>query len=269
MVIAGATHTRDTMPEWIKAIAAIAMIFAAVAAFGCWVVEVKAVTPVVWALRIGLTCAALGSFTLLLWSCLRKDKVPDFLRPIVKRPFEQSGFTFAIVPSVRDATCVLDIYYQNRFARGCQATVVLQPARGFFLTKADLAALSIPIDCPGGGFGVVRVPWGIPIHLHGTRQTLDVAARVRYPHGQGALLRFRDGLVVGSAKADWHSALTVGALLTGALVLSRPAKFQLTLPVDVQEFVPSDAPINAETLWVPGDPVPAAAADAREAVEGG
>ena len=38
---------------------------------------------------------------LLLWSELRRDLAPDFLRKLVKRYFEQNGFCFVILPSVQ------------------------------------------------------------------------------------------------------------------------------------------------------------------------
>ncbi len=83
---------------------------------------------------------------------------------------------------------------------------------------------------------------------------------MRYPEGQGALLRFGYGLKVGHA--DWvgwtgpKSGAAPAAPLstTGKLMLMSPARAEIAVPVGVIETVPDDSPIVTQTLWRPGDP---------------
>jgi hypothetical protein len=209
-----------------------------------------------WTGRIGSTTLAVLILGILVWAALRKDKAPDLLRELVRRPFGQAGFCFAIIPAARDGTRYLDLYYQNRYARACRAVVVLKPVRGFFLNRPDLACFSPAIDCPGGAFGVITLPWGIPQQFQGQKQWIDVAADVSYPGGRGRMLRFKDGLTVGSggsAGAAWRMTLTIGAALAGHIHLTRPAQLRLKLPTGVRETVPTETPLINQVLWSPAE----------------
>jgi hypothetical protein len=178
-----------------------------------------------------------------------------YLRQIAGSYFETGGFCFAILHAIRERTCRLDIYYQNRYERPCRARVIMQPPQQFLLNRRPVGSITLAIECEGGAFGVARIPWAVPGALQGKKQSFDIGADVEYPSGHGAMLRFRDGMQVGGAKREgWITITTLAGALGGIIVLSRPAKWTIRLPSGVDETVPKEAPILFATLWRPGDP---------------
>ena len=192
--------------------------------------------------------------SVLAWGSMRRDRVPDFLRHISRRFFERDGFTFSIVPTCSRGVAALTIFWQTRYENPSQAVVILGPGRQFLGDRRDLDSMQIFVDCPGSGFGIVQVPWAIPAKYQGKKQTLEVAAAVDYPNGRGRAVRFRNGLQVGVGETTaFQAAVSVGALMTGHIVLRKPAKMTITLPAGVAEQVPDGSQIRSKVLWKPGE----------------
>jgi hypothetical protein len=236
------------MGESAKAVLALVMIIGMLGSVLAWMMDGST-----WRSLAGFPTMALGALAILLWSLTRKDKFPDLLRKACGGYFERDGFCFAIIPVASEGQCRLDVYFQNRFERDCRAQVVIRPSQQFFLNRRPIESLTVEIECEGGAYGVARVPWAVPARLQGKKQSFDVGAHAEYPSGRGAMIRYRDGVHVGTAKRDvWSGILTLSGAVGGVVVLAQPAKLKLTLPKRVAETVPEDSRIWIETLWRPG-----------------
>jgi len=209
-----------------------------------------------WALRLVPPVIGLGALVLVCWAQWRKDKVPDFLRRVTKTYFDRRGFCFSVGAKVRDDTCLLQIVYQNRYERRCEARVVLKPSVGFFLTRKKVRNMALDIECGPAAFGLAQIPFPVPEKYQGQTVSFDVGAAVRYPEGRGKMLRYREGLTVGTAKFSSYGgqALTLAGLFVGAAIISRAARATVLLPVGVKEELPEDTPVEIEALWKLGDP---------------
>jgi hypothetical protein len=244
------------MGESAKALLALGLIAFAIAAAVSWV-EISASPAVVWALRLGFPLAAFACLATLLWAHFRKDRAPDFLKQHVGQYFERDGFCFHVACTTEGSIALLTLYFQNRYERPCDARVVVQPSRGFWMNRPIGGVVAVDFCCDGGAFGVTRVPWGIPHEYQGKTGSFDVAAAVRYREGRGGMLRFRDGLAVGKTSLDgWQVTLTVAGLLAGKVVMNKPAKFKLSFPAAVSTEARPEWPVTTETLWRPGDGQP-------------
>lgn len=213
--------------------------------------------PNIWFILGPAIIIGIISLAILLWLQLKKDIVPDYLRQVSKTYFERDGFCFAITLSVIDNQCNLIAYYQSRYENEVHASILIRPTPGFF-KNVDMAGCELQIKCPPAGFGMMMVPFAIPICHQGKRLFFDVWAATIYPSGKGKMLRFRDGMAVGKApKPSWVSpAMIVGGAMLGALVLpGKPARTALVLPQGVHDSVPNDSPITSQTLWQLGDPL--------------
>jgi hypothetical protein len=199
----------------------------------------------------GITVAA---FAALLWSVLRRDRLPDLLRIASRDVFECDGLSFAVVVVDLGRVCELRVYYQNRYENPCRARLVIRPARGFLLARPELETITLTIECPGAVFGVARMPYGVPNEIQGKKQSLDLAGEVEYPDGRGRMLRFLGGVRVGRPQLEaWKVAATVAGALGGQIVMWKPARLKVAMPAGVLEAVSDDAPIVYETLWRPGE----------------
>jgi hypothetical protein len=235
------------MGESAKSVLAIVMIIGMVGSVFAWMTD-----GTTWRSLAGFPALALGALGLLVWSLTRKDKFPDLLRQRHGSYFERDGFCFAITPAASNGECRLDFYFQNGFDRSSRAQVVMRPSQQFFLNRRPIETLTVEIDCPGGAYGVARVPWAVPAKFQGKKQSFDVGAHVEYPTGRGTMIRYRDGVHVGTAKRDvWAGILTLAGAVGGTVVITKPAKVKLTLPKDVEDTVPEDALISIEILWRP------------------
>ncbi len=101
------------------------------------------------------------------WALFRRDKVPNFLDRLGGNYFERDGFCFLLVPSVLGDTALMNVHYQNKHNRPCQAKVALRPSQGGIVHRTEKSPkpdeqLTIPIDCEGGAYGVTSMPWGVP-----------------------------------------------------------------------------------------------------------
>lgn len=192
---------------------------------------------------------------LLVWASRRKDKAPDFLRQHFGTYFERDGFCFVVRPEVKDGVCQLSVYFQNRYENSCRASVLLSPSSFFFKSNEPIQTLTFGVECEGASFGRIYAPWPVPAGSQGKVASLDVAASVQYPQGRGQLLRYRDGLRVGAASADfWREGLVLAGALTGAIVISRPARMKFTLPTGVAAQLAEPPKSHTESLWRIGVP---------------
>lgn len=178
--------------------------------------------------------AAVVCVGLMWWVWFRPDLAPDVLAEMGVNYFEREGLCFALLPLVEERRCRLVVFYQNRYATPCEATILIRPvAKG---GGVNLAPLRFSIRCEGSGGGQETAPWPIPEHYQGKPSRLRVGADVDYPEGRGRMVRFKDGMQVGSVE-DLENNL-MESLVTQAAAL------ELTLPTDVdgpmRRIVPSD-----------------------------
>jgi hypothetical protein len=238
------------MTERRKILVALVIIFFPIGALFAWVGNVDGISRAwVWLMRTVFPLGTALALLYLLRAFFRRDKAPDLLRALHARYFERNGFCFAVLPGEREGRFFLDLYFQNRFARRCLALVVIKPSEKFLLTREPIPPISVKIECEGGAFGVCRVPWSVPESLQGKLQSLDVAARAKYPDRRGKLLRFRDGITVGPpvTVSRWRYV----GLITG--LLRSPARAEIRLPVGTALSDADPLDTQVETLWRPGD----------------
>ena len=237
------------MSESVQAIVALLMI---IGMLGSVLVFVN--DRVNWIVFSGMLTLTFSSFGLLLWSLLRRDKAPDFLTKIGGTLLERDGFCFKLLTTATKGRCYLELHFQSRYEHPSRAMVVLQPSKGFFLTRPGLASMSVEIECPAGGYGMTSVPWPVAKKFQGKSLSLDVGADVLYPEGRGKMIRYRGGLQVRTAGRDkWKTILTVAGAMGGMIILSNPAKVKIKLPIDVEEMVDDDLPIATSIAWTMSD----------------
>jgi hypothetical protein len=245
------------MSESVQAVLALLMIVSIIGS-----VFVFTSDRVNWTAGAGFLSLLVGSVGLLMWSLFRRDKAPDFLKKVPGKLLERDSLCFKVVSNPVKGRCYLDLHFQGRYDRPCRAVVVLQPSKGFFLTRPGLASMTVSIDCPAGGYGVTSVPWPVAKKYQGKVQSLDVGADVEYPEGRGKMIRYRGGAQLRTAGTDTFKAvMTVAAILTVsagmgvAALLRNPVRVKLRLPVDVEESVDDDLPILTKVVWKVGHPV--------------
>lgn len=233
------------MSESVQAVLALLMI---VGMFGSVLVFLSDRVP--WGAFAGFLSLMLGSSGLLLWSLLRRDRVPDHLKQLPGGAFERDGLCFKVIYRVAGGVCHLDLYFQTRYDRASRGMILLQPAQGFWLNRPRLRSMTLEVGCPPGGAGVVSLPWAIPAKFQGKKQALDVGADVFYPGGRGKMIRFKGGVQVRTAGFDtWRTVMTAAGAMGGMIVLSRPAQLKIKLPQGVAETVASDAPVTQQIFW--------------------
>lgn len=243
------------MSTSLKAVVQLALILVAIAAGAFWALPDRP-DGIIWTLRIALPLVAILLGWLLWRDSRRKDLVPDFLRELAPGYFERDGLCFTFVPRMSFGIWWLDVYFQNRYDKLCETRIILQaPRKSFWFGRLPLPGIDVSVCCDGGAFGVVKVPWPIPLSIQGKRVTCEIAAHTRYPQGSGKMLRFREGLRVGTPGSDvGRAAVTGGLLLVGVIRISRPASLTMQLPVGVAEAVPSGVHMTTEIIWRPDLP---------------
>jgi len=121
-----------------------------------------------------------------------------------------------------------------------------------FQRASKFPDISWEVHCPGGGFGVTRLPIGVPSDLQGKKQKVEIGASVSYPDGVGTLLRFRNA---GRVDVDANfrnsvgSALRVAGALVGHFVFYRPASVSWVLPKASAETVTPLAIQETRVIW--------------------
>ncbi len=210
-----------------------------------------------WGFRIGSPLVAALALALILMLQFRRDLEPDYLRTVSRTYFNRDGFCFSFVVRAVEGIAVMDAYFQSQYDRPSIGRIAVRPARGFWMTRAKIDAITFEIECPPAGFGFARVAVPIPEKLQGKRQSFQVGASVRYPEGKGRRVRFRDGVFLRSNTTfsdSFTTAVMIAGAATGSIVLSKPATARVHLPHDVREEIPSDIGPKRSVLWKLGDP---------------
>ncbi|UCD76544.1 MAG: hypothetical protein JSV91_06385 [Phycisphaerales bacterium] len=198
----------------------------------------------------------LGSIALLVWLARRKDRAPDYLKQMFRQRYDCCGLGLALETDAVDGVGYFNVYFQNRFERPCQAKVMIKRAHGLALTENGRVCASALLSCPGGVFGVARVPFAVPAKLQGKKRRFELTAEVSYTSGQGRQLRFRKGKTVGKAGASGTVvilAALVGGIVGAATIAGRAARLKVHYPQGVGDQLPGDVTIDTEILWQPGD----------------
>lgn len=211
--------------------------------------------PVRWAFRIGSPLAIVACA----WGSLKltrrpPETLPDLLAEVEPRYFEREGLCFAARPRLADGACRIEVYFQNRYAGHCTGRIViLPPMRTFSFGRHKFPPIDLSIECPGGAFGVARVPFPYPPKYNGRRMKFDVAAAAGYRPGRGPALRFRTGVRVD--KPARRDDLLLAVPMFGLLDLATRSRLALTLPPDAAPPPPEPSPTpTVEILWSPGSP---------------
>lgn len=243
------------MGETQKVLLTFAFIVSGLVACVMWFNSVPTeVTVGMWAWRIGLSFVSIVSLFTVLWALRRKDKAPDFIRQLYGPPFERAGLCFCVEPMVIEGVFGFRVWYQSRYANRCRARIVLCPKGASFTEKSGAKNLHIGLEVDPGGFGYVVVPFGVPQGVQGKKRSLHVAASVDYPDGKGDMVRFTDGMNVGTISGSVEAAMFIGAIAAGSLLLQSPALVEVGLPTGVSPEVPAGIEPRQVALWKMGDP---------------
>jgi hypothetical protein len=246
------------MRELLKVFCVVVLLFGIpAAAVAWWDNDLDWPRPVLYLVRYACPPLCVVAIGLFLKIHFRPDLAPDYLSPRVGSYFNRDGFCFGILPTVVNGVCVFEIYFQNQYEHHCVGRVALRPARGFFLSRANVDSIVVQVSCEPAAFGIARVAVALPAAIQGRRQSFEVGASVEYPDGKGRRLRFGDGLTLransnfGNA---FGTALSVAGALTGQIVYMSPATVSLDLPQGVATEVFDPARFRSvRTLWRLGD----------------
>jgi hypothetical protein len=221
------------------------LLFLAFVAGGSWCVT-KVQPVILWGLRIGTPLAGIVVGLYFYKLSRRPDMLPDLLRDAAGKYFERDGFCFALLVDQINGVCRLNIYFQNRYAGHASAKVkMLPPLRTLGLGRHPLPKIEVAVECPGGAFGVLRMPFPIPGKYQGKRMTFNPGADVRYRR-RGKLLRFRSGRNVPSTAQTGQS----GWGIIGAIRIAAQANAKLQLPTNVGSES-SGLIAQTEIIWAP------------------
>jgi hypothetical protein len=149
----------------------------------------------IWRWRIGSVGAIVVASAVIGLFSLRRDEAPDYLYLVSPKYVSRNGFCFALSVERRDRLCLVCVHYQNQHENPCQVTVAFRRVLDRSKRETD-EPTTVEIDCPPAGFGVVRVPFPVPLLLQGSTQHFQVGATVDYPEGKGKRLLKRDGLLL-------------------------------------------------------------------------
>lgn len=210
-----------------------------------------------WGFRIGGPITALLALGLILKLQFRADLQPDYLRPLIGSYFNRDGFCFGFITEAIDGVAYIVMYFQSQYDKPSLGRVAVRPARGFFMTRAKIDAITFEIDCPPAGFGTVRIAFPIPEKQQGKLQSFEVGASVSYPEGKGERVRFHDGVFLRSNSnfsSSFNTAVTVAGAAGGSLILTRPATIKVELPDNVAEEIDDTIEPETKLLWQLGDP---------------
>jgi len=226
--------------------------------FGGWIAT-GGRPELLWLCRVGAPLLGI----VIAWKLFRlsrqPEKLPDLLGELTARSyFERDGLCFAARPELAadGRTCLLAIYFQNRNAGHASTQVIMRAAGGTFLFRAPkLAPISAAIECPGGAFGVWRVPYPVPAQYQGKSFKFLVAAATKYRTGRGELLRRAGGMNVSTPRelgGGFRFLELLAGLFLGFIRISSPASVTFALPANVTSDA-DEPPTNPhqEILWTP------------------
>jgi hypothetical protein len=214
---------------------------------------------VIWTCRLGAPLAMLATAWAMRRAYVAPTVLPDRLYEIAGKYFEAKGFCFQpAIGTLDDGRGQVAIFFQNRYARTVVAKVQMLPGvRSLRLSRHPLPRVEVEIECPGGAFGVVRVPFTVPPKYAGRRISYDVAAEARYGAGRGKLLHVRNGIRVGTPRElrqSYQLLLVLLMLPLGLLVSNRAARITFRLPATAPDNGLDRGPANTEILWTPDLP---------------
>ncbi|CAN2042384.1 conserved hypothetical protein [Candidatus Magnetomoraceae bacterium gMMP-15] len=211
-----------------------------------------------WVIRLGCPLFGLSALLILCWTMTRKDKVPDFLHQLFNWFFERDGFCFFIKAIEEDGICIIQIWFQNRFEGPCIAEIGLKPSLEFYLKRHLIKGLALKINCNSGEFGLISIPFPVPKKYHGKQQRFDVGATVDYSKDTGRLLRFQDGIRVGTTKFLMsHDQLFKSVIVDSEMIeLPNPVSCVIKFPKHIKDSVTKKALAQTQIIWQMGDPLP-------------
>lgn len=202
-------------------------------------------------LSLGVTIIMLA---LLVYYLKFEDKLPDDLARVTAGNYlEREGLCFMPVVRVREdkaghLLAEISLYYQNRYSGECEVVIHMRPANHGFASHRGAPDVHFAFRCPGGGFGVVHQPVGVPPEHQGEVVEVLIGAAVRYPKTHGTELRSHRGQRCGTFNVDWELAYRqTQHELGGEIVLRDPATIHLTMPEGVAAGV-SRAEFTVESL---------------------
>jgi hypothetical protein len=218
-----------------------------------WLIPAKK-EPGVWWFRLGAMALLAWTSGFYYWAFRRKDLAPDFLHRF-RQMFEKDGFTFVVGTEVIDGVCHLSVYFQNRYERPCQATVMVRTSERFLAPQRHLPDAALSVSADAGAYGKAVSPWMLPMELQGKKVLADVMAKRKYPHGRGKLLRYRSGLTVGSVPRSASSDVLRFFGFLGGINAGRSARTEILLPTNVASVVAIAPEEFTQTIWKLGDAV--------------
>jgi hypothetical protein len=244
-----------SMGESFKAVCSILIIASMAGTAIAWLDEspseamkwTRIISPLVGVVALGV----------LLKAHFRKDIVPDYLYAFNGKYFNRGGFCFSINTSLVGGICYLEAYFQNQYDQPCMGRIALRPARGFWLTRANIDTVGFDILCDGAAFGIARIPVPLVKDVQGKKQSIEVGASVDYPQGKGRRLRFRDGIFLhtnSQFKNAFGTTLAIAGAATGKIVLVTPATATIILPFNAVEEIHREIQSEIRILWKHGDP---------------
>ena len=211
--------------------------------------------PGVWWFRIGGILALILIAAYYRWVSRRKDLAPDFFNGI-KSFFEKDGFAFVVGTEVSGNECHFCVHFQNRYARECEATVMVRTSERFLAPQRQLPDAKVSLSCEPGAYGKAICNWPLPLELQGKKILVDVMARRKYRKGRGKLIRFRSGLMVGSVPGSAISDVLKFLGIFGGIHGGQSARTELLLPSGVASNLRVGTEGRTQTLWRLGDPIP-------------
>jgi len=211
--------------------------------------------PGVWWFRIGGLLVLVLTITYYQWASRRRDLVPDFFNRYAHF-FEKDGFAFVVGTEVSANICRFCVYFQNRYDRACEATVMVRTSERFLAPQRNLPEARVSFLCEPGAFGKATSEWPLPLELQGKKVLVDVMARRKYKQGRGKMIRFRSGLMVGSAPKSVVSDTLSFLGVFGGFHMGRAARTELLLPVGVAANVGVQKAEKTQTIWRLGQPAP-------------
>lgn len=233
------------------------LIVLAFVTLGAWIAT-DASPALIWLFRITAPLAALATAWWLFTISRQPERFPDLLAQTVgNKYFEKDGLCFA--PALERAsdgqTCLLAIYFQNRNAGHASATIALAPT-GWLGTRAlPMVSVRAAIECPGGAFGAILMPYAIPAKYQGANVLFIVAADTKYHAGRGELLRLRAGLPVTSIPDMSVARQFFKRLFGGITSASTPATVTMRMPrgvrADLADLPPATRAGEQNILWTP------------------
>ncbi|QDU88092.1 hypothetical protein Pla175_14630 [Pirellulimonas nuda] len=236
------------MHETLKTWCVILGILAVVVGAGTW--SDRHPDQLIWYGRVGSILVGLASVCGLLALTYRRDKAFDYLYGQVGKYLDRGGLCFGFAFGVNDGAATLNLFFQNRFDRPCETVVALRQVPGWMEVN-DQNEVQVSFACPGGAFGVVEIPFGVPQQFQGKTQKYYVGASTMFPEGKGVQLRFRNALPVRSdlqMQSGMREGVAVGGAALGMIAIVGKETVELTFPENVRETFDEGAQIKTSIL---------------------